>query len=548
MKTRFYQRKKNWLILLISLVMLYALLGYFLLPKFITQQLKLQLDATYSMQVDVAQVFFNPFTFKTELVDVKLTDMNSQTWYQSDSTSIDFDPTELITGKWHFSALHLNEAVVDVTTDNTGKVTVPALPGNMESTTASAPIDLAINNIIISDGRINLQADHIKQNYALSLQDIQIALDQFALNDDNSEFKLSITTENDEEMTFNGSFNFVNQHIMSQFTLNNVAAQSFNDMLPNEALMDIQSGLIAAQGFINWQFSEKPNIKLDIITVEGIAAVWQPGIKLNDFQASLNAVSVDTQNHLIDIESITSNAANWQVSLPLNDTLEDEKITESTAFEQTWMVHVGQINASNWPITWHTQSQPLDTHLLQFEASGINNDSESFNWQAEFSLANEAHLKLNSETNLMPLNIQSELELNSLNLMVLQPWLQPLSNWQFSKGILNTQQLIAFDGSELTMQGKLDIKQGMIVNDLTQTTAQWQLLEIGAVTASNLSRAVIFDQISIDAASGKLPDVPVSKQITGMESASTINPGSSKTNNNGWTIQIGDTNNTDKKH
>ncbi len=64
---------------------------------------------------------------------------------------------------------------------------------------------------------------------------------------------------------------------MSQFTLNDVLAQSFNDILPDEALLDIQSGLIVAQGFIDWQFESKPNIRLDSITLKDIAAAWQPG-------------------------------------------------------------------------------------------------------------------------------------------------------------------------------------------------------------------------------------------------------------------------------
>ncbi|MCX7553792.1 DUF748 domain-containing protein [Marinicella sp. S1101] len=550
MKSSFYQRKKKWLMLLVMLLLLYALLGYFLLPKLITQQLKKQLNATYSMQIDVAQVRFNPFTFNTELVDMKLTDLNSHVWYQSDSASIDFDPTQLITGQWRFSALQLNGIVIDVATDSTGKVTSPALPEAIEPAATSELVDFAISNIVIKNGRINVQADHIKQNYAVTLQDIQIESEQFVMTDKDSTFKLSISTEKGEEMIFNGSFNFLNQHIMSQFTLNDVLAQSINDILPDEALLDIQSGLIVAQGFIDWQFESKPNIRLDSITFKDIAAAWQPGITINGFQANLETVSIDTENNQIEIESITSTAADWQVSLPLNDAFDNQSATETTPREQTWTVNVGQIKASNWPITWQIQSQPLNSKMLQFEAIGFNN-SAPFNWQADFKLtADEARLRLNSQSNLVPLNIKTDLELSTLNLKTMQPWMQPLSDWQFTQGILNTQQQLSFDGSELMMQGKLNIEQGMIFNDITQATAQWQLLEIAAVSASSLSQAIIFDQISIDSASGMLPDVPASDQIADMESVSTVDldPDRSKTNSDGWSIQIGDINYTDKKY
>ena len=262
MTKKLYQYKSFWQLLFI---VAYLLFGFFYVPKIINQQLTQQLKEQLDMQAEMTAVTFNPLTFNTEIKGLKITDANQQTWFQSQLTSLNFEPFNLIWGEWKFSELSLTQPQITVLTNTDGQLVIPALPEFTAASNTDEPINLTIEHIRLSEGRMNLQAGNVKQDFSLNIKSIEFQHDQFSLADEDTQFEVKVTTENDESIALNGRYNHIQQTISSDIQLIDWQASTLNQILPDELGINNQAGQIQATGHIDWLVSQGPQIKFSQI-------------------------------------------------------------------------------------------------------------------------------------------------------------------------------------------------------------------------------------------------------------------------------------------
>jgi hypothetical protein len=535
MSKNFYTYKSFWLLVCFAL---YLLLGFFYVPKIIEQQLKQQLSTQLDMQADVSEVSFNPLTFTTDLEQLSIKDGNQQGWFNVSHATINFDPLNLLWGQWQFSDLQLTAPVITLTTDEAGQILVPALPEFESSTDEPLDLDLAIEDINIQQGKIRLQADNVKKDFALSIKTLRFNHEKFSLTDEDTLFDLMIATENDEVIEVNGHYNHAQQLIESQLNLKDWQATTLNQVLPDELLVSNQQGLIQAKGSIAWLLTQKPVLNFTRVSLQSIESDWQQAVKLADFTAELRDIKVDINAQTIDVAAFESSQAHWQINWPIEyPSAQENNKTDEPA---SWQVNVADINISNWPLelidSSLKQTLPLTLESLQIQA--INNLNQPFQVYSRLMVADLGTISISSENTLQPLDITSEINVSALALSPLSPWIEAQSGLVFTQGELNTQQNLQLKGDQFELKGTMNVAAANIQNNQQQDIMSLGELRIGATHISSEQKTITIDQITLDQANGnviidKEKNINIQNLNEAEESATATEPSE-------WVIQVGE--------
>ncbi len=540
MKKKIYRYKRFWLLLAL---LSYTLLGFFYIPKVIKQQAQQQLATQLEMQAELGDVSFNPFTFATEINQLKLTDRQQQNWFNSAVTGINFDPVNLLWGEWKFSDLKLEQPEITISTDADGQLLVPALPEFPVSEDSGESTRLSIDNIRLNGGRMGIQAGNIKQDFALNIKSLEIQHDKFSVLDEDTPFMITITTEHDEVIKLDGLYNHAQQQLSSQLTLTDWQATTLNGVLPDELQINNQQGLIDVTGRIDWPLQQKPVLNLTQINITDLHSSWQQAINLSGFQASLNDVVVDTEQQRITVANMTSNQANWQVNWPI--TLNESAVPEtaSTADEPGWLINVNQVTIQNWPVDWQDQSleAAVPINIETLELTDLNNQSQAFNLNTQLNMAEQGLINLSSTQSLSPLSIDSEIEIKALALQPLAAWITDQSGLVFTQGQLSTTQQLQWQDDHFMVNGSLTVDDAVMENQTGQDIADVGQLVIGTTTISSAEQTIVVDQITLDRANGSIIiDADKNINIQNLKpAAETSSESTTDTNNSEWVIKVG---------
>jgi len=502
MRKKLYRYKRFWLLVLITT---YLLLGFFYVPKVIKQQLQQQLSSLLNMQADVEKVDFNPLTFTVLLHNFNLTDSQQNNWYNSATTGINFDPLNLMWGEWKFSDLKLVKPEININIDEASQLLVPALPEIQSSTENSQALNLSIENISLDDGRMNIQAGNVKNNFALNIKSLAIQHEKLSLADEDTHFNITLTTEHDETIALTGLYNHAKAVVQSAVQLTNWQASTLNQILPDNLMLNNQAGLIQADGQIDWQLELSPVLDFSRIDITDYAALWQSAVQVSHLDSSVLGLNVDTQRQKISIESITSPNADWQLNWPIEGPA-NNNAEDPTDYKPAWQIQVNTIQLANWPITLNDQklNAELDISLLDFTVTEVNNQSTPFQLTGQINFPKNGTVKISSEQSLTPFTARSEVSLTDFALAPLSPWISAETGLVFTHGNISTTQKLALDQANFNINGALTLKDANIQNLLAQNIATVGELVIGATAISSKDKSITIDQITLDQAEGSI--------------------------------------------
>ncbi len=503
MNKKFYRYKRFWLLLLL---VAYTLVGFFYIPKVIKQQTQQQLAEQLMMQTEMGEVSFNPFTFTTQIKQLKLTDSNQETWFSSAETGINFDPLNLLWGEWKFSDLKLSQPNITFTTDEAGQILIPALPEFPASEETGETMDISIDDIKVNQGRMGIQAGNVKKDFALNIKSLELQHEKFSVLDEDTQFAIKITTEDDETIALDGLYNHAQQQLTGSLQLTDWRATTLNQILPDELLLNNQQGLIHIDGDIKWPLNQKPVLNLAKIEITDVVSDWQQAVRLERFQATLSDVLVDTETQQIHVSNVQSEQGQWQINWPFSTDSKTDQATPTTDTESGWQVSIDNINISQWPINWQDNelAANLPTHIESLRITGFNTQAKAFQLDTTINIAQQGTLTLTSEQSLSPLAVNSQLEINDLALSQLAPWISAHSGLVLTQGELTTTQQISLVGEQFTINGELSATNTAIQNQAGQGIADVGQLNIGATQISSQDKTIVIDQITLDRANGNI--------------------------------------------
>lgn len=155
-------RSKAILIGAIVLVV-YALVGFLLLPKLIQHYLPVYAQEQLQRQASIGKVRVNPFLLSLEVNDFSLQESAGQPIATAQRLYIDFEASSLLRWAWTFADIHITALSLHIDIDRAGRSNLgklgEAFASDSSAPAADEPVRLLLQHAQLSDGRL-IYSDH----------------------------------------------------------------------------------------------------------------------------------------------------------------------------------------------------------------------------------------------------------------------------------------------------------------------------------------------------------------------------------------------------
>ena len=194
--------------LILSLIFLYILSGFFLLPYIAKKEIVKNLDEILITKTKIEKIYFNPLTLNLELKGFSLLDEKEQEVVGLKNLFIDFRALKSIEKKhFHIKNILLEGIYLNIIEEEKGVFNLASLlkptQTKEEETNQKEKtklIDFLVSKIVLKDTNIDFTSFTDKKKYNLHLKDINYTIYDFgtfknSLSSNNLQFKLNENTD-----------------------------------------------------------------------------------------------------------------------------------------------------------------------------------------------------------------------------------------------------------------------------------------------------------------------------------------------------------------
>ena len=194
--------------LILSLIFLYILSGFFLLPYIAKKEIVKNLDEILITKTKIEKIYFNPLTLNLELKGFSLLDEKEQEVVGLKNLFIDFRALKSIEKKhFHIKNILLEGIYLNIIEEEKGVFNLASLlkptKTKEEETNQKEKtklIDFLVSKIVLKDTNIDFTSFTDKKKYNLHLKDINYTIYDFgtfknSLSSNNLQFKLNENTD-----------------------------------------------------------------------------------------------------------------------------------------------------------------------------------------------------------------------------------------------------------------------------------------------------------------------------------------------------------------
>jgi len=533
----FLRRFRISLAVLATLVAIYALCGFFLVPKLarsaVTQQL-----AQDGRRVSIAHLAFNPFTFEARIEGFALSDADDTPLLAFTALKVN---AALLASVWQRGivlqevklagpyALLVREADGAI---NLRKLMPPAAtPAAAEPAPASAPLPrIRIGVLAVDDGAFDVKDLSRPQPFSTRLSPIRFSLTDFstALAYDNA-YQFSASLASGEQLDWSGAFSVQPLASNGQFALRNLQATTVQAYLQDQLPVQLVSGVGAVEG--RYQLTLDPSLALDItlpaVTLQqfslaerGAALAAPPvaldALKIADVAFSLAQRSINVGSVEIDGARINAQReANGGLSLsrllppPAKTAPAPVDPTATAASEAPWQIGIDIIKLADAALVLDDRAVTPATH---FALQPINLTVEGYSSAADAKLKLSGDLKLNrsgrlalaGDLQLQPLNTMMNLDMQGFELAPLQPYLTPYTGLKLKSGQLGGKLRLRYAAANkgparASVSGTLGIANFVSQDAKQQDFLKWRQLNISGIDYQQQPQKLTIDQVLLAA-------------------------------------------------
>lgn len=302
-------KTKNMLLIALSIIMLYTILGFLLVPYIIKKEIKKSLDTTYKVNSSIDAISFNPYTFELIISDFNLPD-KTKSLLKFKKLYIDLSVLPLLTKELRIKSIVLQETdgqFIIFPNNKTNWTVEKARPDKLEEnkkpwTLTLEKIELVNNQFYFSDrtkrtwlnlpmGPINLSATNISTIIGKTS-----ALDNLTLSLGN----LGI-------LKINGEMSLTPPSAKLHFVASNFPLEFASAYLSSATNLKIQKGVINLNGNLLYKnalidFNADSNLKNVVIMNEfsNEEAISWSSLNLDDFKFKTDPMSL----HIKELELV----------------------------------------------------------------------------------------------------------------------------------------------------------------------------------------------------------------------------------------------------
>lgn len=260
------------------LVALYALLGFWALPKFVRGKAIDYVAQTLHRELSIGQLRFNPFTFELDMRDVAVREpgaaAGSGPLVAFDHAYVDFQLSSLWRRAYVFRSVLLEKPYVRAVVREDGSLNLADLVPPSEDDGSPTPA-LEIGEFTLRDGQADF-ADHSRRlKPEKTLAPINFSLRDFRTTAESGGFQLTATSRQGERFDWSGKLNLQPLTSSGSFKVAALQARSLYEFLSDELPMELSAGTLDLAGTYAFSVGDGNDTQLDLglprIQVAGLA-------------------------------------------------------------------------------------------------------------------------------------------------------------------------------------------------------------------------------------------------------------------------------------
>ncbi|AUZ83405.1 DUF748 domain-containing protein [Methylophaga nitratireducenticrescens] len=499
-----YRRLLIWVA---GILLLYTLIGFFLLPWLTERQLLKTLNKRLGIEATVEKIHFNPYTFEVTIDMLHLANEQDEPLAAWDRLYLNLQPLQLLQLK-----LRIDEITFDApelhfrrysTSDNTltrltdrWKATTKdeVVVENMEQEEASRQDEplfvLEIGEFNYSNGEITYRDDVPATRFETILKPIDIHLDHFSTAAGQMASKdLVIALENDSRLSLNGNIVFSPLQFSGQVNLQNFSLQTPYRYLQAQLPFELKQGRLGLAFAYDIDLVDTANVELSEITLDlsgfslhqpgESAALLQSGVLkakngyfiFPDNQLSIGDVVLNDFKLAASQNSVGE--LNWlQLFEPLLSGNTDGEPIEGEV--QQLQLNIANIEVVNTELTLEDQTPAIPANLTLMLSAEMQDfslsDDQQMPFKTNISLASGGVITVQGLLQLFPaLAVQVDTDIEQMSLLPVQPYLSEFAYIEMVSGKIDSIASFTIDQQEpLGIQGNLTLSTLQLDNQLLE--------------------------------------------------------------------------------
>ncbi len=515
------------------LVALYAIAGFFLVPKlarsgisdFVTQQL--------GKRVAIERLEFNPFLLAARITGFKLTEPDGKPLIAFDSLFVNLQVSSLWHGGVTFDEITLAGPSIDAVIDTAGKLNFASLaPPSTEPAPEPEP-DTALPGIRIgllqiSAGRIALEDQLRATPFRATVTPIQFTLNDFrtATNYQNA-YEFAGATQAGEQLQWAGAFSVQPLGSAGTFSIGGLRAGTLWAYIQDQVAFTLPSGLIDLSGSYRLAVNdgnevdlgiELPEVKLSNVAVGLKGADGEPWVSLPELAVRntsfslldrrVNIAEVAINNARIDVWRNADGSINLsQLAGPASPAT-DAPAAPATAAGNTaptWQVEVAKVALSG--MTVNAADRTMDPAVaialspLSLNLENVSSDlRQTIDVSADIGINEAGRLKVAGKVRPQSLLADLDVELTDFGLPVLQPYLSQSTAMTLDSGRFGVKGHVTYTAEPVAPQPALTFKGSVDVADFASkdTVLKEDFIKLGLLSLTGIDYAFKPDRLTVD--------------------------------------------------
>jgi hypothetical protein len=295
-----------WLGIALALLLVYALAGFFLVPRIGRAQAIKYVEQDMHRQLRVGALAFNPFTLKVEIRDLELSEADGSPIAGFALLRVELSAvSSLLHRAWTLSEVRIEQPSVNALIDATGSLNLARLappPKQPPEPSGGLPA-LRIGAFTVNQGRLHLEDRSRGRPFTASLAPIEFTLADFRTQPDfENRYRFSATTGAGEGLEWAGQFALQPVGSNGEFTLSGLKATTIAAYLEDGLPFALPSGSLDLHGEYKFSTGEHadlsltlPSIQIHALSIAPRGTVTQgsaPWISLPELDIDQTSISV----------------------------------------------------------------------------------------------------------------------------------------------------------------------------------------------------------------------------------------------------------------
>ncbi|MGB0910931.1 MAG: DUF748 domain-containing protein [Nitrospirales bacterium] len=485
-----FRNSKRLLILLVCIFLLYAFVGFVVIPWVAKSKIPTLLSEQLGRPASVGDIAFNPFTFSLTVQDLAVQEDDQVPLFGFQQFFVNFQALSLFQKAYAFEEIKLvlPYGLVKVRADGSlnvadlGPTNAPAEESVAEEPTQESSEDarlpaIDIHHIGIEQGMVEFHDESRNTPFSADIVPINITLNNFTTRGD-AENPYAVTAEfgDGETLEWEGTLVLEPFSSSGKVSLTGLSLQTPWQYLQDQLRFEIQKGLLSVS--TEYQLTTRDEA-LETILTEGevhvsdlsMAAKGNTNTVMAIPSLDVEGVTVDLSQQQVTIPFVRSRDANFATWLTQKGTVNYQELfapvdarassdtsevaAESTADAKPWIVEVHDFILENYTVDFEdrTLETPAQINLrgVDLQVKKLKTTFEDpFDVTLVMKLNDTGNLEMNGSIGVEPMIVDLELKLAELALAPFFPYVSPHVQFDLVDGALDLEGKMTYHASPTT--------------------------------------------------------------------------------------------------